>query len=294
MARPLWSQQKQTEPPNFGQAELVSEKTLQKETNKRREKCTQIIQNSTKFGPFEERLVSIVILSCKRLNALKKLCDSLIPFFKNIETHRPIETILVDNGSGKELIHYAESLGFFSKIVAFEKNLGMTGALRQVYPKVKGEYILFIEDDFVLDYEKPFIDECIQIFREYPEIGIIRLKNQNNWWKPYRRIGPIRSTSSGVEFWTWLPDKGKLPFTGGRLNIWAGGSVIFRKVSYMSTGDLPEGPNVSRLHGKHQGALYELVYGRKYNRTWLAAKIKNCCPFFQPNDNKECPGWGEI
>lgn len=296
MTKPQWAREKQLDPPNFGQAKLVTEEVLQKEVDKRRQKCVRIIQNSSNFGPFKKGLVSIVILSCKRLKALKRLCESLFPFLDNVETYRPFEAVLVDNGSGNELIRYAEGLGFFSKIVAFEKNLGMSGALRRVYPDVKGEYILFIEDDFVLDYGKPFINECIQIFQEYPEIGIIRLKNQNNWWKSYRRIGPIRLTSSSVEFWTWLPDKGRLPFTGGGLNVWTGGSVIFRKVSYMSCGNLPEGPNVGRQHfrvRKHQGELYELVYGKRYNRTWLAAKVKNCYPFFQPNDNGECPGWGE-
>ena len=294
MSKPQWSKEKQPDPPNFGQAEMVSEQVLQKEVRKRRDKCSRIIQKGYGSPEFEKGLISIVILSCKRLGALNRLCTSLDNFMKNIETYRPFEIILADNGSDSELIDFAEGSGLFNRIVANKKNLGMTGALRKVFPDVRGEYILFIEDDFIIDHERPFLNDCIRVFQEFPEIGIIRLKNQNNWWKPFRRIGPLRSTSTGVEFWTWLPNKGRLPFTGGKLNVWAAGSVMFRKVSYMSTGDLPEGVNTDRSVSHHQGALYEEVYGKRYNKTWLAAKIKDCYPFFQPNDNEECPGWGEI
>lgn len=238
-------------------------------------------------------MISVVILSCKRLNSLKRLVDSLVEFFSKIETYKNYEIILVDNGSGKELIDYAEQTELFSKIYSFEKNLGMVGAMSQVFTRLNGEYILFLEDDFIVDTENPFFSQCIDIFDEFPEIGIIRLKNQNNWWKPFRIIAPLRNTKKGTEFWTWLPSKKKFFIKGGSLNVWAAGSVLFRKVSYLHTGDLPLGKNVARSKRKHQGYLYENEYGRKYNKTWLAAKVKNIYPFVQPNDEDVSPGWGE-
>ena len=292
--KPGWSKQRQFDPPWFGNAKLLSQSHFEADVLKRVDKCTEIIKEYDSLHCFERGLVSMVILSCKRLDCLKRFLNSFIPFINNIETYKKFEAVLVDNGSGDALVDYAKGLEFFSEVIAFEKNLGMTGALRQVYPKIKGEYILFVEDDFVFEYEKPFLKDCIQVFDEYPEIGIIRLKDQNNWWKPFRRISPLRKTSEGSEFWTWLPSKGRLPFTGGKLNVWAAGSVIFRKISYLDTGDLSLGPNFGRNRRKHQGALYETEYGKRYNKTWLAAKMKNCQPFYQPNDEEVCPGWGEL
>ena len=33
---------------------------------------------------------------------------------------------------------------------------------------------------------KTFFKNCVEIFEEFKDIGIIRLKNQNNWWKKER------------------------------------------------------------------------------------------------------------
>ncbi|MBF0473200.1 MAG: glycosyltransferase family 2 protein [Nitrospirae bacterium] len=293
MKKPDWSYLKQTDPPDFGQAEIVSQKVLDIEVNKRAAKCAKIIANSSDYCTFEKGLISIVILSCKRINSLTRLVDSLSSFLKDTETYRNYEVILADNGSGSELLDYAKNTGFFTEIINFQQNLGLVGALRRVYPRVKGEYILFLEDDFVAEYNNPFMQKCINIFEEYPEIGIIRLKNQRNWGKKFRRIAPLRKTQNGTEFWTWLPSKELIPFKTGKWNVWSAGSVIFRKISYLSTGELPECPNIVDKKGRRQGMLYEEIYSRKYNKNWLAAKIKNCCPFVQPNDEEISPGWNE-
>lgn len=286
--RPQWAREKQPDPPNFGRAKRIPRWLLNLVVWWRRRKTSAIIRNSGSYCDFEKGLVSLVVLSCKRLPALKRLCESMVPFFGEVEDYPKIEKILVDNGSGHELVNYAQGLNFFDRIIAHPTNLGMAVALNDAYPKCRGEYILLIEDDFVLDYSEPFLQRCIDIFSEYPEIGIIRLKNQNNWWKPYRIIGPLRATSGGTEFWTWLP------FITGKANVWAAGSVLFRKVSFFSVGSIPEGPNLSRDQRLHQGYLYECVYGRQYNKIWLAAKVKDCYPFVQPNDNPDSPGWGEV
>ena len=69
---------------------------------------------------------------------------------------------------------------------------------------------------------------------------------------------------------------------------------MFRKVSYDFVGELPHADmNPHRSKKMHQGYIYECVYGKKYNKYWLAAKMKDLTPFFQPNDNEECSGWSE-
>jgi hypothetical protein len=277
--RPQWAREKQPNPPDFGHAKRIPHWLLNLVVWLGRRKTLPIIRNSASYCDFEKGLVSLVVLSCKRLPEFKRLCESMTPFFEQVEDYPKVEKILVDNGSGQDLADYARGLGLFDVITAHPKNLGMAAALNHTYQRCRGEYILLIEDDMVVDYERPFVRRCLDVFLEFPEIGIVRLKNQNNWWKPFRVIGPLRSTSTGVEFWTWLPSKNR------KLNVWACGSVMFRKVSFFSTGWLPQG------EGRQQAVLVEDEYGQMYNKTWLAAKIKDCYPIFQPNDNLESPGF---
>lgn len=275
--RPDWAQERQPEPPNFGQAKLISRPRLELQARWRRRRTQRILDRAGELCEFEPGLVSLIVLSCKRLSELRRLCESLVPFFDEVETH-PVEKILVDNGSGQELLDYVRGLDFFDEIVAHPENLRMPAALEDAYRRCRGEYVLFVEDDFVLDADGPFLGRATEVLEQFPELGIVRLKDQNNWWKPFRRIGPLRSTSSGVRFWTWLPSRDRT------WNVWAAGSVLFRKVSFFHTGSVP-------TEGHCNGAvLYEEVYGRRYNRTWLAAKLEGCYPFVQPNDNLPSPG----
>jgi hypothetical protein len=284
---PNWRFEQQTTPPTLGWAKRVNEKRLDAEVAKRRDRCLEIIKDSRKYCDFIDGKVAVVVLSCKRWRTLERLIKSMQSFFSSIDGYRPLERVLVDNGSGDELMGKAKAARFFDRIVAHPKNLGMAGALRDIFPELDAEYILLLEDDFVLDYDRPFLERCIRLLKEFPEIGIIRLKNQNNWWKPHRVIAPLRRTSDGTEFWTWLSSR------DGTLNGWAAGSVLFRKVSYMSTGELPlVDANLPRRKKMHQGYVYECVYGKEYNKTWLAAKIKDVCPFVQPNDSQASEGWG--
>ena len=277
----------QTDPPDFGKAKRVPRWWLNWAVLKRRKKAAALINSSHRYDNITEGVISIVILSCQRLPQLKRLVHCLEPFLRNYENNVPIEKVLVDNGSGTELLDWARNTDFFDLIVAHEENLGMAIALDDAFLKVRGEYILLLEDDFVIDYAKPFLKRCVDLFNEFPEIGIIRLKNQRNWGKPFRVIGPLRTTAEGTEFWTWLPS------LNGKLNVWTAGSVIFRKISFLDTGSIPHGANVSRSSPNHQGILYEEVFGKRYNRNWLAAKIKNVYPFVQPSDHPESPGWAE-
>ena len=289
-----WSQQPQPNPPNFGQARMVPRFSLDLSVALRRPRCRKIIANHEDYTHQKPGLISICILCCKRAFELERLYRSMNEFLTSFEPDCNVEKILVDNGSGDDLIHRAESWGFFDRIIAHPKNLGMAVALNKVFPECSGEFILLVEEDFVLDYYKPFLKACVEVFSEYPEIGLIRLKNQNNWWKPHRRIGPLRTTKCGTEFWTWLPARHWRPSRDRTLNVWAAGSVMFRKVSFCSTGPIPTGENLSRKNAMHQGYIYECIYGKRYNSTWLAAKIKDCYPFFQPNDTASSSGWGEI
>ena len=277
--RPDWARSLQTVPPNMGRAKRIPRWLLNWFVRRRRRKAEEIIARTTDYGTYEKGLVSLVVLSCKRLAELKRLCETLVPFFGEVEDYPNIEKILVDNGSGRELTDFVKSLDFFDTIIAHPNNLGMAGALNDVYGRCRGEFVMLIEDDMVLQCDRPFVRSHVELLGEFPEIGLIRLKNQNNWWKPFRIIGPLRSTASGKRFFTWLPSFNR------ECNVWACGSVLFRKVSFLSTGNLPVG------QGRDQAYQVENVYARKYNKIWLAAKMEDCWPVVQHNDNAESPGF---
>ncbi len=284
---PNWKYQRQTDPPTLGWAVPVSEKKLETIVQKRRAVCEQYLHLYDQTDLYTKGMVSVVILSCKRPEALARLIQSAKPFFDKTETYKNVEFLLADNGSGPELVRQAQTSGFFHRIFDFENNLGMVGALRVAFALARGEFVLFLEDDFVLDFDRPFLESAIALFRERPEIGLIRLKDQNNWWKPFRRMGPVQKTQAGTEFRVWVPS------TDGSLNGWCGGSTLFRKAAYLSVGGLPRvEQNPERSKKLHQGFIYECVYGRRFNERWLSAKIEKGCPFYQPNDNDASPGWG--
>lgn len=286
LKRANWAYQIQTNPPNFGKAKFLPRWVMNFFIFLRRKKNINILKDETLNKEIKKGLVSVIILSCKRLEELKRLINSLDEYFKAIETYKNIEFILVDNGSEKELINWANQSNFFNKIIHHNINLGMAGALNDAYKKTNGEYVLLLEDDFYIDYQAPFIMKCLSIFNEFPEIGIIRLKNQNNWGKKFRRIGPIRKINE-IKFWTWFPS------FNYKHNVWCAGSVIFRHVGYLKLGQINCKDNVSRLNNNHQGIQYEEIYGKKFNKIWLAAKIYNCYPFVQLDQDNESPGWSE-
>ena len=275
----------QTDPPNFGNAKFINTFIANIICKIRRAKSLKIIESDINKNLLSNK-ISIIILSCKRINSLKRLYSSLKIFLSEIETYKNYEVILVDNGSGNELINWAHSTNFFNKIIPMKKNIGMCAALNQVYQTIDTEFTMLIEDDFIINYNKPFMENCLKIFKNFPEIGIIRLKNQNNWGKKFRRIGPIRKINE-IKFWTWFPS------FNYKHNVWCAGSVIFRHVGYLKLGQINCKDNVSRLNNNHQGIQYEEIYGKKFNKIWLAAKIYNCYPFVQLDQDNESPGWSE-
>lgn len=275
----------QTDPPNFGDAKFVNSLISRIIIWWRRKKTLNLYSSFNDYGLIKNK-ISIVVLSCKRLKSLKRLVNSLNLYLSNIEQYNNYELILIDNGSGDELINWAKNKKFFHKIYELKKNIGMCSALNKIYSKLNSEYTMLIEDDFEINYDKPFLENCLKIFDNFPEIGIIRLKNQNNWGKKFRRIGPLRKIEN-IFFWTWFPS------FNYRHNVWCAGSVIFRHLSYKILGPIQCGDNISRSYKKHQGIYYEEIFGKKFNKIWLAAKIYNCYPFVQLDQQNESPGWNE-
>ena len=271
----------------------VSEAVYRREVERRTGWCRQLLEAS--LTPLH--LLRIVVLSCKRPQEFARLMESLRP----IAPHEVAfcAPLLVDNGSGNEVRRIADRSKFFSHTIFHEANIGMGGAINNALERHPAEFILFIEDDLVYTgqetKEKPFwIQECLDIFREFPGIGLIKLKRKDGWdEKPYRRIGPMQTTTTGVRFHPWLPSPrwsfgwGQRPwYPVGVHNVWSLGPVMFRWVAWKEAGSIPSG------QGRGQAVAAEEVYARRFNRRWLAARPVDFAPFSQPT-TPESPGFGD-
>jgi len=258
----------------------VTDAAYQAAVAKRRARCAKIIHEWNHLHSWSLP-VSMVVLSCKRPEAVSRLLHSLRGLS---DTDRALmEAIFVDNGSGPAVYHAARPpypAFRFDRCMWNRLNVGMGPAINAILQSVQGEFVLFVEDDLVLDFNRPFLRDCIEIFREYPEIGHIRLKNKPDWdtMYPHRRIAPARCTSSGAEFNPWLP-KG---IHGG----WSLGPVMFRWASWAENGPLPV------KQGRGQAVAAEDDYAPSWNEKWLSCWPVDIRPFRQP-ETQEIPGFAD-
>lgn len=264
----------------------VPDRRYYREALWRREACTQIIRRHSKG----QVGTAMVVLSCKRPEALVRLFESM-----RGETRewRLSESWFVDNGSGPEIERMARVSGLFGEYRIHPQNIGMGPAINDVLDRTRCEFILFVEDDLVLVDGQPFVGKCSCLFDDYPEIGIIKLKRKENWstMYPYRRIGPVQRTQSGVTFHPWLPSPrwtfrwGQRPwYPTGIHNGWSLGPVMFRWSAWKEFGPLPSG------QGRGQAVAAEEEYALRFNRVFLAARPMDFAPFEQPQ-TEESPGF---
>lgn len=232
----------------------------------------------------------LVLLSCKRPVETYRLMESLAK--NRIALAGLVDSWSVDNGSGQGVrLSILESKVFKNK-VWFPRNIGMGAAVNDVLGRVKSKYVLFIEDDLVLDYTAPFVLDCERIFEEFPQVGIIKLKRKTNWNDyPYRRIGPMQEMNWGTRFHPWLPSPrwtfrwGQRPwYPVGIHNVWSLGPVMFRHVLWRQAGPIPSG------QGRGQALAAEEQYALRVNTKWIAARPVGIQPFLQP-PTIESPGF---
>ena len=266
----------------------VSEAVYRREVAKRIGYCRQLVAATQGMS----HTVRLVVLSCKRPTEFARLMESLRPL--KVQERVYFNTLLVDNGSGRRLLEIAQDSVFFDAMALHDKNLGMGAAINDALERYPAEFILFIEDDLVLE-KTDFLWACLSIFQEFQEVGIVKLKRKAAWdtMYPYRRIGPLQTTSTGVRFHPWLPSPrwsfrwGQRPwYPVGIHNCWSLGPVMFRWCAWKENGPIPSGV------GRGQAIAAEEVYARTWNTKWLAAKPVDFAPFSQPV-TPESPGFGD-
>lgn len=114
-------------------------------------------------------LVSVLIVNYNGKKWLKGCLDGLLK-----QSYKSIEIILVDNGSKDGSIELVKKEYPKVRLVESKDNLGFAGGNNLAYQYAKGEVILLLNNDTVI--EKDFIQNFIKGFAEIPKAGILQSK----------------------------------------------------------------------------------------------------------------------
>lgn len=114
-------------------------------------------------------LVSVVIVTRNRNEDLRVCLDSI---FK--QTYRPLEVVVVDNGSEKHVKKVFQRRYSKVKFVRSEVNLGGAGGRNLGLLNAKASMILFLDDDTQAD--KNMISELVRVMKKGKNVGIVQPK----------------------------------------------------------------------------------------------------------------------
>lgn len=129
--------------------------------------------------------LSIIILTWNQRDVLHRCLDSLMPAIEGI-SH---EVIVVDNGSTDGTLQFLKQLFPQVIVIANAKNRGVAAARNQGIKASKGQYILILDNDTVVNAEA--IAGLLAYLEQNPHAGIAacRLLNEDhtvqNSLKPY-------------------------------------------------------------------------------------------------------------
>lgn len=117
-------------------------------------------------------LVSIITPCYNMEKVLFRLLDSIIA-----QTYRPIQFILVDDGSTDQSINIAKSYqdrfiqAGIDYIIVHQENRGLAGAINAGLSKVSGEFICWPDAD---DYLEPSsVEERVEAIRSHPDCAVV-------------------------------------------------------------------------------------------------------------------------
>jgi len=121
-------------------------------------------------------ICDVVVLSWNCLDITKKFVES---FWSNISA--PSRLIIIDNASSDGTVEYLSSLKDSSnralKIVFNKENKGFAGGMNQGIAISDAPYVCLANNDLL--FTKGWLEEIINIFQKYPQIGLLN-PNSNN------------------------------------------------------------------------------------------------------------------
>ncbi len=128
-----------------------------------------------------DKLVSCILATYNRKNMLERTLKSLLS-----STYKNIEIVIVDNASSDGTYEYIKQKFPTVKIIKSKKNLLAAGGINYGLPYLRGEYILLLADDVIV--EKDTIEKLVTFLDNKHDAGIVcpvvyYWKNKKRiWW----------------------------------------------------------------------------------------------------------------
>ncbi|MDZ4835441.1 MAG: glycosyltransferase family 2 protein [Candidatus Melainabacteria bacterium] len=124
---------------------------------------------STEQKVTSEKLISIVIPNWNGKHYLADCLDSI-----RKQTHKSIETIIVDNGSHDGSVEFLKTNYPEVKLITFEVNTGFSPAVNAGIRAATGSYIALLNNDTII--EPLWVEELVKGLDEHPEVGSVGCK----------------------------------------------------------------------------------------------------------------------
>ncbi|AZR72019.1 hypothetical protein BBF96_00515 [Anoxybacter fermentans] len=134
-----------------------------------------------------EKLASIVIVTCNRLEFARQTIESI---FKNT-LYPNYELILIDNGSTDGTVEYLkeiENRPQISHIIYFNNNEGKGKAANYGFALSKGEYIIGLDDDVIVP--EGWLTKLIEAIDIIPNVGWLSINLEKEYWGSFSRKDP--------------------------------------------------------------------------------------------------------
>lgn len=123
-------------------------------------------------------LVSIVIPVWNQADQVFRCLKSL-----EQQTYQPREVIMVDDGStdglASRITQYASHIRVPIQFHRFEQNKGAPAARNEGARHAKGEYIIFLDADIVM--EPTFLEKMVQVLETHPEAAFVYSAHYFGW-----------------------------------------------------------------------------------------------------------------
>ncbi|MBL7132420.1 MAG: glycosyltransferase family 2 protein [Candidatus Omnitrophica bacterium] len=112
------------------------------------------------------KTVSVIVVTCGVKNYLKSCLDSI-----KQQSYSALEIIVIDNSVDKQFAQQISELYPYIKLYSSPKNLSYCESLNKAIDMSRGDFILCLNDDVILD--KRFIQEALEGFSVDKSIGMV-------------------------------------------------------------------------------------------------------------------------
>ena len=112
--------------------------------------------------------LTIIILTCNQTESTRRCLSSLTPYMLE---HHDTNVLLIDNGSeDNQAASLVRRFSWPFDVIRLEKNIGVAAGRNIGLSKARGEYIMFLDNDTVIDPEA--IDGLKKYLQDNPMCGI--------------------------------------------------------------------------------------------------------------------------